>query len=93
MPVITSGVASAIGLLTKLGWQRGTDLAPTQGGKSSPVFYRTFKRCELKCVVGDLWTTYYRLTRDVISDMDSVKTDDVEGLKAALNDLLRLVRE
>lgn len=69
-------------------WDRTHDLV-VKGSPDRPVFVMPGRRCEYKVVVGPLWTTYYRLERDTITNQDSVKTDDLEGLKVALSKLIK----
>lgn len=80
-------------LLAKMGWLRDSDMEPTGGGPRCPVYAKQYRKCELKCVVGPLWTTYYRLVKDTIFDQDSTRTLDLETLRVELSKLMFLAKE
>lgn len=89
MTVNVSSVAAGavVALLVNTGWERLPDMDP-KDGPTKPVFCRRFKRYTVKCVVGPLWTTYYRLSGETVFDMDSCKTENTESVRRNLSALL-----
>lgn len=92
MTAQTYATDAAMSLLTKMGMTRTDDMKPTSG-PILPVFVKQYRRCEVKCVVGPTWVTYYKLVKDTISDQDSVKTDDLESLRVELSKLMYLAKD
>ncbi len=59
------------------GWERAEDVQPKQGGSSWPYLFRGTWRV----LVGDLgWATVYRMDEHGIQEMDSARTNDMDGV-------------
>ena len=76
---------AVIGLLTNTGWYQENDLI-VKGVADRPVFTKEGKKKTYRCVVGPLWTTYYDIRKNTIGHMDSIKTQDIELIKAVLKE-------
>lgn len=75
---------NVVKFLTDHDWDREPDLV-VKDRMNRPVFSISMQKDDVfKVVVGPLWTTYYRLHRDVITEIDSVKTADLIGVSAAI---------
>lgn len=81
---------AVVNMLRNEKWDHETDLI-VKGCMGRPVFSKPSRQRGgvYKVVVGPMWTTHYRLVKDVIEDQDSTKTDDIEGVKVALAQLMR----
>lgn len=75
-----------VSLLKKLKWTEEPELV-VKGAIDRPVYSRPRKKDALKIIVGPMWTTYYDIRKDVIGEMDSVKTDDYGSVEKIIREL------
>lgn len=84
----THTVDAVVHLLEELRWTREPELV-TKGYPDRPVYSRTTKLKTYKVIVGSLWTTYYDIRKDVIGEMDSIRTENFDAVEHKIRELSR----
>lgn len=72
-----------ITLLNKLHWYEEPHLV-VKGTIDRPVYSHETKLKTYKVIVGPLWTTHYDIRKDCIGEIDSIKTEDYEGVESKI---------
>lgn len=92
-PVADDPVTPVLSLLHRLGWDRLEDREVGKEGSGvwCPVFRRVLSSRHpfpcLKCMVGKVWVTYWKLVGEHTFDMDSTRTTDLGTLERVLTEL------
>lgn len=82
-------IDTVVNLLRELHWYDEPELV-VKGIMDRPVFSRPSKESRIKTykvVVGPLWTTYYDIRKDVIGEMDSIKTNNYVLVEKKIREL------